>query len=61
MLLVSAELIVLLVFVGVYMKKALREGEEMPEIFTDPLVARSSYWVLSTSAIFSEMLFFIRV
>ena len=26
----------------------------MPEVFQDPLVQRSSYWALSTSAIFSK-------
>ncbi|KAJ2915465.1 hypothetical protein MD484_g4951, partial [Candolleomyces efflorescens] len=36
------------------MKKLLRDGEEMPAVFTDPVVARSSYWILSTSAIFSK-------
>ncbi|KAH7927338.1 acyltransferase ChoActase/COT/CPT [Leucogyrophana mollusca] len=36
------------------LKKVLREGEEMPEVFRDPLVVRSSNWVLSTSAIFSK-------
>ncbi|EIN09589.1 acyltransferase ChoActase/COT/CPT [Punctularia strigosozonata HHB-11173 SS5] len=36
------------------LKKSLREGEALPEIFSDPLYARSSYWILSTSAIFSK-------
>ncbi|RXW23999.1 hypothetical protein EST38_g1878 [Candolleomyces aberdarensis] len=36
------------------LKKVLRDGEEMPAVFTDPVVARSSYWILSTSAIFSK-------
>lgn len=26
----------------------------MPEVFANPVVKRSSYWVLSTSAIFSK-------
>jgi len=26
----------------------------MPELFKDPVVSRSSYWVLSTSAIHSD-------
>jgi len=36
------------------LKKVLKEGEEMPALFSDPLVARSSYWVLSTSSIYSK-------
>ncbi|KAH7914605.1 acyltransferase ChoActase/COT/CPT [Hygrophoropsis aurantiaca] len=36
------------------LKKVVREGEEMPDVFRDPLVLRSSNWVLSTSAIFSK-------
>ncbi|EGN96676.1 hypothetical protein SERLA73DRAFT_184805 [Serpula lacrymans var. lacrymans S7.3] len=36
------------------LKKVLRDGEPLPSVFTDPLVARSSNWVLSTSAIFSK-------
>jgi len=32
----------------------LKGGEEMPEVFTDPLVKRSGTWVLSTSAVFSK-------
>ncbi|KAI0042280.1 carnitine acetyl transferase [Auriscalpium vulgare] len=36
------------------LKKVLKEGEEMPAVFEDPLVKRSSYWVLSTSAVFSK-------
>ncbi|KZT07250.1 carnitine acetyl transferase [Laetiporus sulphureus 93-53] len=36
------------------LKKAVREGEAVPALFSDPVVARSSYWVLSTSAIFSK-------
>ncbi|TFK39911.1 acyltransferase ChoActase/COT/CPT [Crucibulum laeve] len=36
------------------LKKLLKEGEELPAMFTDPVVARSSYWTLSTSAIFSK-------
>lgn len=33
------------------LKMLVMKGEEMPSLFLDPLVARSSYWVLSTSAI----------
>lgn len=29
-------------------------GAKLPELFEDPLVMRSSYWILSTSAIFSK-------
>ena len=37
------------------LKKLLRKGEEeVPELFKDPVFVRSSYWVLSTSAIFSK-------
>ncbi|KAI0315025.1 acyltransferase ChoActase/COT/CPT [Amylostereum chailletii] len=36
------------------LKKVLKEGEPLPEVFADPLVQRSSYWVLSTSAVFSK-------
>jgi carnitine O-acetyltransferase len=36
------------------LKMLVREGEEMPDVFSDPLVARASYWVLSTSAIYSK-------
>ncbi len=36
------------------LKRLLQDGEEVPELFTDPVVARSSYWVLSTSAVFSK-------
>ncbi|KAI0773287.1 carnitine acetyl transferase [Trametes elegans] len=32
----------------------VREGEQMPAVFSDPVVKRASYWVLSTSAIFSK-------
>jgi carnitine O-acetyltransferase len=32
----------------------LKEGEELPELYDDPVFKRSSYWVLSTSAIFSK-------
>ena len=34
----------------------LKEGEDVPEIFEDPVVKRSSHWVLSTSALFSKHL-----
>ncbi|KAF5383778.1 hypothetical protein D9615_003565 [Tricholomella constricta] len=36
------------------LKKLLKEGEDVPALFTDPVFLRSSYWVLSTSAIFSK-------
>ncbi|KAJ7117643.1 acyltransferase ChoActase/COT/CPT [Mycena epipterygia] len=36
------------------LKKLVKEGEEMPALFTDPLFLRSSNWVLSTSAVFSK-------
>ena len=36
------------------LKKCLKEGEEMPEIFKDPAFAYSSTWYLSTSQLSSE-------
>ncbi|KAJ7210553.1 acyltransferase ChoActase/COT/CPT, partial [Mycena pura] len=36
------------------LKKLLKDGEEAPALFADPLFLRSSNWVLSTSAIFSK-------
>ncbi|KAG6902596.1 hypothetical protein C0995_014603 [Termitomyces sp. Mi166 len=36
------------------LKKVLKEGEKVPELFSDPVFLRSSYWTLSTSAIFSK-------
>ncbi|KAJ8521273.1 hypothetical protein ONZ45_g2023 [Pleurotus djamor] len=36
------------------LKKMLEEGEEIPALYSDPVFQRSSYWVLSTSAIFSK-------
>ncbi|KAJ7087725.1 acyltransferase ChoActase/COT/CPT [Mycena crocata] len=36
------------------LKKLLKEGEELPSLYTDPLFVRSSNWVLSTSAVFSK-------
>ncbi|KAF9453573.1 carnitine acetyl transferase [Macrolepiota fuliginosa MF-IS2] len=36
------------------LKSLLQSGEETPELFNDPVFQRSSYWVLSTSAIFSK-------
>jgi carnitine O-acetyltransferase len=36
------------------LKKLLQPGEEVPALFSDPLFLRSSYWVLSTSAVFSK-------
>jgi carnitine O-acetyltransferase len=34
----------------------LKEGEKVPEMFEDPVVKRASYWILSTSAVFSKHL-----
>ena len=34
----------------------LKEGEEVPELFDDPLMKRASHWVLSTSALVSQHL-----
>jgi carnitine O-acetyltransferase len=36
------------------LKLLVQKGEEMPAIFSDPVMTRASYWVLSTSAIFSK-------
>ncbi|KZT67345.1 acyltransferase ChoActase/COT/CPT [Daedalea quercina L-15889] len=36
------------------LRKSVREGEPMPEVFADPVVQRASTWVLSTSAVFSK-------
>ncbi|PFH51868.1 hypothetical protein AMATHDRAFT_58398 [Amanita thiersii Skay4041] len=36
------------------LKKLLQAGEDIPALFTDPVYTRASYWVLSTSAIFSK-------
>ncbi|KAI0642267.1 carnitine acetyl transferase [Trametes meyenii] len=36
------------------LKLLVEEGEQMPALFSDPVVRRASYWVLSTSAIFSK-------
>ena len=33
---------------------SVKEGEEMPAVFSHPVVKRSSYWVLSTSAIYTK-------
>lgn len=35
------------------LKKLLREGEELPEIYKDPAFARTSHWELSTSQLSS--------
>jgi len=32
----------------------IQDGEEVPEMFNDPLYTRAKYWILSTSAIFSK-------
>ncbi|WFD35970.1 carnitine O-acetyltransferase [Malassezia cuniculi] len=37
------------------LKNLLREGEERPAIFTDPMFAKSSTWLLSTSQISTEV------
>ncbi|KAH6916065.1 carnitine acetyl transferase [Coprinopsis sp. MPI-PUGE-AT-0042] len=36
------------------LRRLLQPGEEAPALFNDPVLARSSNWVLSTSAIFSK-------
>lgn len=36
------------------LKKLLREGEELPEIYKDPTFAQSGHWILSTSQLASE-------
>ncbi|KAF8659855.1 hypothetical protein AX16_001740 [Volvariella volvacea WC 439] len=36
------------------LKNLVQEGEELPALFSDPVYKRSTYWVLSTSAIFSK-------
>jgi carnitine O-acetyltransferase len=36
------------------LRRLLQPGEEAPALFNDPVFARSSNWVLSTSAIFSK-------
>ncbi|CEG68463.1 Putative Carnitine O-acetyltransferase [Rhizopus microsporus] len=36
------------------LKNSLREGEQKPELFTDPAFAYSSHWYLSTSQLTSE-------
>ncbi|KAF9269113.1 carnitine acetyl transferase [Marasmius fiardii PR-910] len=36
------------------LKKVLKDGEAVPELFQDPVFNRSSTWVLSTSAVFSK-------
>jgi len=41
---------------GSGLRKVLKEGESVPEIFEDPVVKRASRWVLSTSALFSKHL-----
>ncbi|KAI0251797.1 carnitine acetyl transferase [Lactifluus subvellereus] len=38
------------------LRKVLKEGEDVPEMFEDPVVKRASHWVLSTSALFSKHL-----
>ena len=32
----------------------VKEDEQMPALFSDPVVRRSSHWVLSTSAIYTK-------
>ena len=41
---------------GSGLRKVLKEGESVPEIFEDPVVKRASRWVLSTSTLFSKHL-----
>jgi hypothetical protein len=41
---------------GSGLRKVLKEGESVPEVFEDPVVKRASHWVLSTSAVFSKHL-----
>lgn len=36
------------------LKKVLKAGEQVPALFSDPVLVRSSHWVLSTSAVFSK-------
>ncbi|KZT43438.1 carnitine acetyl transferase [Sistotremastrum suecicum HHB10207 ss-3] len=36
------------------LRKSLKDGEELPALYSDPLFQRSSKWVLSTSAIWSK-------
>lgn len=36
------------------LKQLLKEGEQVPEMYSDPVYQRASTWVLSTSAIFSK-------
>jgi hypothetical protein len=38
------------------LRKVLKEGESVPEIFEDPVVKRANHWMLSTSALFSTHL-----
>jgi len=38
------------------LRKVLKEGEELPELFDDPVMKRASHWVLSTSALVSKHL-----
>jgi carnitine O-acetyltransferase len=41
---------------GSGLRKVLKEGESVPDIFEDPVVKRASHWVLSTSTLFSKHL-----
>ncbi|KAF8623227.1 hypothetical protein AX15_006462 [Amanita polypyramis BW_CC] len=36
------------------LKSSLKDGEEVPALFTDPVYTRGNYWTLSTSAVFSK-------
>ncbi|KAI0306076.1 carnitine acetyl transferase [Multifurca ochricompacta] len=38
------------------LRKVLKEGEDLPEMFDDSVVKRASHWTLSTSALFSKHL-----
>jgi len=41
---------------GLGLRKVLKEGESVPEMFEDAVVKRASHWVLSTSALYSKNL-----
>jgi len=41
---------------GLGLRKVLKVGESVPEMFEDAVVKRASHWVLSTSALYSKHL-----
>jgi hypothetical protein len=41
---------------GLGLKKLLKEGEEMPKLYSDPTFLKSSHWTLSTSNLTSPMI-----